>query len=279
VRGRTAIVTGAGSGIGRALALAFAGAGARVACVGRRAEALDATVVAIATAGGEAVAIPTDITDPDHVERMVASVLERYGSVGLLFNAAGSFASVAPIWDADPDAWWRDVSVNLRGTFLCTRAVLPHLRAQGHGVIINMDGGGGVGGPNVGGSGYGCSKAAVVRFTEGLARELERDGSGVLAFSMFPGFVRTAMTEGLVDTPARAEWQQWVVGAFATGVGRPPSDCAEATLRLLAIAGAELNGCWYDVDTDFEEVDRRRGLIARDQLLTMRLRPLPPTTH
>ncbi len=80
------------------------------------------------------------------------------------------------------------MSVNLLGTFLCTRAVLPHLRAQGHGVIINMDGGGGSGGPNLGGSAYGASKAAIVRFSEGLARELERDGSDVLVFTMFPGW-------------------------------------------------------------------------------------------
>ncbi len=83
------------------------------------------------------------------------------------------------------------------------------------------------------------------------------------------------MTEGLVTTPERADWQPFVQDAIARNVGKLPSDCAEATMRLLAIAGPELNGCSFDVETDFDEVDRRRAEIARERWLTMRLRPLP----
>ena len=270
----TAIVTGAGSGIGRELAREFARNGARVACVGRRQGDLDETVRTIESAGGAALAIATDVTERDQVEAMVSTVVDRFGGIDLLFNNAGSFGAVGPIWDIDPDAWWQDVTINLLGTFLCIHAVLPHMRARDRGVIINMDGGGGAGGPNLGGSGYGASKAAVVRLGEGLARELERDGSGVLVFAMFPGFVRTAMTEGLVSTAARADWQPFVRDAIASNVGKQAADCATATMRLLAIAGSELNGCWFDVETDFDEVDRRRAEIAQERLLTMRLRPL-----
>jgi NAD(P)-dependent dehydrogenase (short-subunit alcohol dehydrogenase family) len=275
--GRTAIVTGAGSGIGRELACEFARHGARVACVGRRPDGLDETVRSIASQGGTALAIPTDITERSQVGHMVDTVVDRFGAIELLFNNAGSFGAVGPIWDVPAEEWWQDVTINLLGTFLCSQAVLPHMRAQDRGVIINMDGGGGAYGPNVGGSGYGASKAAIVRLSESLARELERDGSSVLVFTMFPGFVRTAMTEGLVTTEARADWQPFVKDAIARNVGKLPSDCAAATMRLLAIAGPELSGCSFDVETDFDEVDRLRAEIAREGSLTMRLRPLPDT--
>ncbi len=287
---QTTIVTGAGSGVGRQLALAFAREGARVVCVGRRACALDETAAQIRAAGGEACAFATDITIPAQVRQMTAAAIARYGRIDLLFNNAGSFASIGPLWEADPETWWSDVTVNLRGAMLCCHAALPHMMARRRGVILNMDGGGGAcgpdivvgrlglpetprfNGPNVGGSAYGASKAALMRLTEGLARELELAGSPVLVLGLNPGFVRTPMTEGLATAPAGAKWQAFVARLFAGQADRPATDCAEAALRLLRLAGPEINGCVFDVDTDFAAVARERNRIRREELYVMRLR-------
>jgi NAD(P)-dependent dehydrogenase (short-subunit alcohol dehydrogenase family) len=146
------------------------------------------------------------------------------------------------------------------------------MRERNSGVIINMDGGGGAHGPNLAGSGYGCSKAALLRFSEGLARELELDGSAVLVFCINPGFVRSEMTEGIVSTPAGRKWQGFVKEWIEKGVGKQPWDCAKATRKLLAIACPELNGCTFDVDADFDEIARRKQEIREKRLLTLRLR-------
>ncbi len=152
IKDRTAIVTGAGSGIGRAIALELAGAGARVACVGRRQVRLEETVQQIEVAGGAGFVAPADVTDRQQVESMVASVSEQMGPPAVLFNNAGSFNTIGGLWEVDADSWWHDVTVNLRGPMLCSRAVLPAMMEAGEGLIINMNGGGSTQ-PMAGGSG------------------------------------------------------------------------------------------------------------------------------
>jgi NAD(P)-dependent dehydrogenase (short-subunit alcohol dehydrogenase family) len=276
LNGRTAIVTGAGSGVGRELARTFAREGANVVCCGRRGDRLDETAALIEAQGGVALALPTDVTDWEQVQRMVQATLERFGRIDLLFNNAGSFAFVGPVWEADPETWWHDVTVNLLGTMLCCRAVLPHMMARDEGIVINMDGGGGAGGPNVGGSAYGCSKAGLVRFSEGLARELEQEGSKVLAFCMNPGFVHTEMTESLISTPHKRTWQPHVVELMGSEHEVPPDACARATLKLLQIARPELSGRVFFVHTDFDAVGREAARIQEQNLHVMRTRTLSP---
>ncbi len=269
---KTAVVTGAGSGIGRELARTFAREGANVVCCGRTLSRLDETVALIEAEGGTAIPISVDVTEWAQVQEMVRRALVRFGAIDLLFNDAGSFGAVGPVWEADPEAWWHDVSVNLRGTMLCCRAVLPDMVERDAGVILTMDGGGGASGTNVGGSAYGCSKAAIVRFTEGLARELAKVGSSVLTFCMNPGFVDTPMTESLMATPEKRAWQPHVPRLMGSEHEVSPDACAKATLELLRIAGPDLSGRTFMVDTDFDAVDRNRDAIAREDLYVMRRR-------
>jgi NAD(P)-dependent dehydrogenase (short-subunit alcohol dehydrogenase family) len=200
---------------------------------------------------------------------MIQRTLNQYGAIDLLFNNAGSFQFVGPVWEADPEVWWRDVSINLQGTMLCSRAVLPHMIERDAGVILTMDGGGGASGANVGGSAYGCSKAAIVRFTEGLARELEYIKSSVLVFCINPGFVRTPMTEYLMTTPEKRVWQAHVPKLMGSAREVPPDACAKATLHLLRVACPELNGRTFTVDTDFEDIERNRQVIQQQNLYVM----------
>jgi NAD(P)-dependent dehydrogenase (short-subunit alcohol dehydrogenase family) len=200
---------------------------------------------------------------------MAETAIKACGRIDLLFNNAGSFRWVGPVWEAEPELWWQDVKTNLLGSMLCCRAVLPHMIAAGSGIIINMDGGGGSLGPNVGGSAYGCSKAALLRFTEGLAAELEREGHPVLAFCMMPGFVQSEMTDYLTETPERKRWQAHVEGLRGSPSDFPPDACAKATMKLLQIACPELNGRIFYVDTDFRQIDKNKQRIRREDLYVL----------
>jgi NAD(P)-dependent dehydrogenase (short-subunit alcohol dehydrogenase family) len=240
-------------------------------CAGRREAPLQETIGLLKNDGAEGIAVPVDVTDASAVQALVEAALSAYGAVDVLFANAGSFQSIGPVWSADPDLWWRDVTVNLRGTMLCCRAVLPHMMGRNEGVIITMDGGGGADGVNLGGSGYGASKAAIVRFTEGMARELEQAGSRVMTFCINPGFVRTSMTEGIASHPQGREWQGFVGTWLEAGKSVPPDACAKATMNLLSIASPELSGRAFTVDTDFEEVRETAAAIREGNLLVMRL--------
>jgi NAD(P)-dependent dehydrogenase (short-subunit alcohol dehydrogenase family) len=271
LKGKTAIVTGAGSGIGRALAIEFAREGACVICCGRTEPRLQETVEIIEKNGRTGFHIRTDVSDLAQVQNMVNKTLKRFDQIDLLFNNAGSFNCIGPVWEVDPVSWWKDVTINLYGSMLSCKAVLPHMMKRDSGIIINMDGGGGSNGPNPGGTGYGSSKAALIRFTESLAKELESVGSSVLVFSMMPGFVRTDMTKGLIETPEREKWQSHVRKLMGSNAELSPDACAKATVKLLRIASPELNGRIFYVDTDYDRIEKNKSRIKNEDLYVMHL--------
>jgi NAD(P)-dependent dehydrogenase (short-subunit alcohol dehydrogenase family) len=197
-------------------------------------------------------AVPTDVTDIRRVDELVERSLGAFGSIDVLFNNAGSFEVIGAVWEVDPDLWWHDVAVNLRGTMLCCRAVLPHMISRDSGIIINMTGGNQI----PGGTGYSCGKVALVRFTELLAKELKHEQSSVLAFVMGPGFVLTEMTQLQIDTPEGRKWLPSSKEAAEQGHHRPPEDCARAAVELVRVACPEMSGGSYGPDTDFDEAVR-----------------------
>ena len=138
LKGKVAIITGAGSGIGRAGAEIFAREGAKVAVVEVDAEGGNATVDTIRAAGGEARLIATDVTDEAAVARAVDETLETYGRLDVLYNNAGGMApDDGSITDMPVDAFWSALKLNLFGTFLCCRFAIPHIVAAGGGSVIN----------------------------------------------------------------------------------------------------------------------------------------------
>ncbi len=248
---KTVIVTGSGSGIGRALALEFAKNKAKVVCCGRRKERLDETVSLIEQVGGTGLAISTDITQKQQVRNLVKQTLERFGSIDVLFNNAGSFQSIAGVYEADPDIWWTDVTVNLYGNFLMIRYVLPHMLESDEGIIINMNGG-----RPVGGTGYACGKAGLMELTRILSEELKMLNSNVMVFAAGPGLVKTEMTQLQADTEAGRKWVPSTKESFETGRTRQPEEIARATIKLIEIARPSLSGKHYSVNTNFEEFQK-----------------------
>ncbi|MHC4873377.1 MAG: SDR family NAD(P)-dependent oxidoreductase [Planctomycetota bacterium] len=257
LNGKTMIVTGAGSGVGQAIALEFSRHQANVVVVGRRLERLDETVSLIEKENGAAFAVQADITDISQLDNMTTQVLEKFGAIDVIFNNAGSFSAIGSVWEIDPDLWWKDVTINLRGTMLCCRAVLPHMIERNEGIVINMAGGNQI----PGGTGYSCSKLGVGRLTELLAKELKHKNSSVMTFTMGPGFVHTEMTDVQIKTPEGQEWLPSSKDAVESGKARAPEDCAKAAVRLIKAACPELCGGTYGPDADFDsEIEKRKEL-------------------
>jgi NAD(P)-dependent dehydrogenase (short-subunit alcohol dehydrogenase family) len=281
VQGTVAVITGSGRGIGEAVALAFAGNGAAVVLAARTASELTRVEARVRAAGGAAVAIPTDVSSPADVSRLVQRAVDAYGRVDVLVNAAGILGPVGPVWEADPEAWKRAVEVNLYGTFLCCRAVVPHMMQRGRGKIVNFSGGGAAS-PLPRMAAYGASKAAVVRLTETLAEELKPYGIAVNAIAA--GLVDTRLLDPVLAAKERGGDQFARVRRLRdTGEGGVPAELPAAlALWLASDASHGLTGklisAPYDGWRDWDE--RRIDALKGSPWFTLRridhatLRPL-----
>lgn len=247
------LVTGAGSGIGKALACRFARAGAEVILVGRTEQKLQETRHIIIAEHGKAVCEPLDITDNHKVVELFQRIRERWGRIDLIYNNAGSFNSLGGIWEVDPEEWWWDVTVNLRGPMLMMHHGLKLMMTNNSGTIINMNGGGATI-PLPGGSGYGSSKAALLRLTETVAEELSHEGYNIQVVAMGPGLVQTEMTQKQVDSEAGKKWIPSTQEAFNGGRDLTPVRCVESVMELLANMDPLFNGRIFGKGMDFAKI-------------------------
>ncbi len=248
--GQVALVTGGGRGIGRGIALELAGAGARVAVAARTAAEVDATA---ADAGG--LSVECDVSDRASVESAVARVEAEVGPIDLLVCNAGISLWEDAAWKVEPEEWWRVFEVNVLGVYLCCRVVVPKMIERRRGRIVNVASGAAYL-PGTTTTAYSASKAAVHRFSETLARQLEPHGIPV--FSISPGLVRTAMTEERF-----ADEAPWTPPELAPRLVR-----ALASGRLDALAGRYLHAEHDDV----EDVAARADEIVAQDLNAIRLR-------
>ena len=213
------------------------------------------------------------MTDGAAVEAMVAAVARRLGPIDLLINNAGVYQAPGSVWEADPDAWWRELEVNLRGPFLCSRAVLPGMVARRRGRIINVASDAGLH-PRAQASAYAVSKAALIRFSESTA--LEAKPYGVQVFAITPGTVRTSLVESILASDAMREKAPSVQEAFrelaAAERLAPPERGVELVLALASGRADALTGRYLTIRDDLVELAARAEEIDRDELLTLRLR-------
>ena len=194
LKDKVALITGGSSGIGRAAAVAMVREGAKVALTARRAERCQEAVDGIEGMGGEALALPGDVADAEHVEALVAATVERWCRLDIVVPNAGINGVFAPIEDITPEEWDQTQHINVRGTFLTVKYAIPHLRAAGGGSIVVVSS---VNGnrifSNFGFTSYSCSKAAQVTFAKMAAVELAQWAIRINV--VCPGWTKTSVGE------------------------------------------------------------------------------------
>jgi NAD(P)-dependent dehydrogenase (short-subunit alcohol dehydrogenase family) len=252
--GKVAIVTGGSRGIGLSIAQGLGAEGAKVAIASRTQRELDDARAKLEAAGVEVLARATDVSRLSDVEALVAAVVAKWGRVDVLVNVAGVVGAIGRLEECDPAEWRAAFEVNVFGAMNACRAVLPAMRKQRSGKIVNLAGGG-IGGPGVmpRWSAYTASKAAVVQLTESLARELTEDNVQVNAIA--PGAVVTEMTAGVVaagpEKAGKALYEQTLKQRQSGG--EPPDLAAKLVVWLAsdasgALTGKMLSAKWDKVD-------------------------------
>ena len=239
--GRSAVITGGGGGVGQALALRLAESGARVAILDLSAEAARGTVAAVREAGGTAIALACDVSDPVSVDEATQAVVAEWGSPHLLCNAAG-MQVYGRTEDFPVETWLKIIGVNLTGTFLVCRALLPHLAKEGGAVVNVASLAGLVGLPYD--AAYCASKGGLIQLTRSLAKEFSDRKVRVNAVA--PGGVKTAM----LDIPFPENGDPGVLQTIPSAVNGvcEPETIADVIAFLLSDEAAHITGAVLPVD-------------------------------
>jgi NAD(P)-dependent dehydrogenase (short-subunit alcohol dehydrogenase family) len=244
---KVAVVTGAGAGIGRAIARVFAAEGASVVVADINGAAAAETVALITADSGVALAVTTDVADPQSVEALVKATLDRFHTVHVVMNNAAIQVNKR-IEDTSPAEWARQMAVNVGGVFLCSKYFLPHLRAT-RGAIVNMS--------SVNGTfvepmcaGYCATKAAILGFTKALAIDHGREGIRVNA--VCPGYIDAGLAEGYFlaqPNPDAARVQAGKLHALGR-IGKP-EEVARVAVFLASDDASFMTGAAVAVDGGF----------------------------
>jgi NAD(P)-dependent dehydrogenase (short-subunit alcohol dehydrogenase family) len=240
LEGKVAIVTGASRGIGAAAGEVFARAGATVVLAARGEQALAELVERIEAGGGSATAIPTDVTEPESVERLVRRTVEQHGRLDAAFNNAGEGAMMGPLAEVDPSAFDTVVEVNLRGTYLCMRHEIAAMLESGGGSIVNMASTAGVNGWRGLGA-YVAAKHGIVGLTRSAA--LDYAAQGIRVNAVAPGPIMNGRIAALSD-----EQREPIAAAVPMHrIGRP-EEVAATVAWLCSDAAPYVTGVVVPVD-------------------------------
>jgi NAD(P)-dependent dehydrogenase (short-subunit alcohol dehydrogenase family) len=247
LQGKVALITGAGSGIGRATAELLARDGVKIGALGRTEDELQAVVDGISQAGGEAVVLLADVSQPDEMQAAVEKLAGRWGRLDIVLANAGINGVWAPLDDLTPEEWDKTLSINLKGTFLTVKYALPYLKRAGGSVIITSSVNGTRMFSNTGASAYATSKAGQVAFAKMIALELAQHRVRVNVIC--PGAIDTSIDESTEKRNLERvqEPVEFPEGEIPLTDGQPGSSAEVAKLvRFLAsddsrhISGAEI---------------------------------------
>jgi NAD(P)-dependent dehydrogenase (short-subunit alcohol dehydrogenase family) len=227
----TAIVAGGVGGIGRAVVRKLLEEGAMVVAADAGKTDLDDCLSLCRDFKDSLVGVRTDVSSAKDVRRLVAKTVDRFKTVDVLVDAAGIQGPIGPVAENDPEAWMAAVRINLFGSFLLARAVLPVMMEKKSGSIVLFSGGGATG-PRPRFSAYACSKAAVVRFAETLAEEVSPFGIRVNAVA--PGAVNTRMLEEVLSAGKDSVGQEYHQALKRKSEGGTPPELAAGLVAFLA---------------------------------------------
>jgi NAD(P)-dependent dehydrogenase (short-subunit alcohol dehydrogenase family) len=243
---KVAVVSGVGSGLGRSIAVTYADEGASVVLAARNAERLDQVAAEIDSAGGSAIAVPTDVSRPDECARLVQRAVDEYGRLDVVVNNGHHQGDFALLAESDVDEWDRVFAVNLHGPMRIVQAAIPIMRHQGTGKIINVNSGAVISSkPTLGA--YSASKAALASVTKTLALEL--GGFGIRVNGIY---VSSMIGDNVVEwgtSVAEAEgitFDEWLArksaSEFATGTMPHPDEVAGVALFLASDMSCSVTG-------------------------------------
>lgn len=231
--GKVAIVTGAARGIGRAIAVKFAAEGADIALCDLKQEWLQETAAAVKACGRRAECFAVDVASSAGIDQALAAIVSAFGKVDILVNNAGITKDTYLVRMTEED-WDAVISVNLKGTFLFTKAIAKPMMKQRSGVIVNIASIIGLIG-NAGQCNYAASKAGVIALTKSVAKELA--SRNIRANAVAPGFIETKMTEVLAE-----DIRKKMLDAIPAGRFGMPDDVANAALFLASASSSYMTG-------------------------------------
>jgi NAD(P)-dependent dehydrogenase (short-subunit alcohol dehydrogenase family) len=278
--GRNAIITGANQGLGRAIAEAYVDAGAGVCLCARDGTLLDEVRAALETRaahGQRIAAVVADVSRAEDVERLADTAFKAFPRVHVLVNNAGVYGPMGPIEDVDWNEWVRAIEINLLGSVLCCRALMPHFKRHRYGKIVQLSGGGATA-PMANVTAYAASKAAIVRFAESLADEGREFGIDVN--SIAPGALNTRLLDQVLaaDPSTVGEGFHKKMAALKAKGGTPLDVGASCAVFLGSAASDGITGrllsavwdAWETLPAHLDELEKSdvytlRRIVAKDR--------------
>jgi len=269
LKGSVSLVTGGGRGLGRGFAQALASAGSAVAITARTESQVNETVRTINDEGGQALGFAVDVTDQVGMKNIINTVETEFGPIDILVNNAGVVTPTGKDWEIEPDDWWRSMEINLKGPYICTRAILPGMISRRQGRIVNISSAGAYNAHPYGTS-YCAAKAALSHFTRCLAQAVQEFGVSVFAYA--PGYVRTGITEYLSSSSNMPEgYAEKFQQRFDEGLDDSMESAVDKLMFLVSGKADALTGRHISLSDSEEELLSGIDTILAENLYTLGL--------
>lgn len=269
LKGKNALITGGGRGIGKTIAEFYAREGADIFLIARTALELEATKKELEKYGTKVITHTADVSKTTDVAEAIDLLQKSFDKIDVLVNAAGIYGPIGKLENLDPDQWMQTFSVNIFGTMLMCRAILPFMKKRSSGRIINFSGGGEGAFPRF--TAYASSKGAVIRFSESLAEEVKNQN--IMVNAIAPGAVNTALLEAVLAAgPEKAgkEFYEKSLKQKEEG-GTPPEKAAELCVFLASDESSGLTGKIFSAKWDnWKEFPKYKKEIMDSNIYTLR---------